>query len=209
MEPDEQTDFAALLRRHRAAAGLSQEALAERAGLSRRGIADLERGARAFPYAETLRRLADALALDAVDRATFLAAGHRPSSSTRPTPSRAEPSTAISSVGRLTNLPAPRTRLIGREADLEAVRDRVLHAQGRPVTLVGAGGSGKTALAFEVARGLLRDFHDGVWLVELAQCTSAAPWSATSCRPTALRGVLEHPGARAYGAAEHTRQARF
>jgi non-specific serine/threonine protein kinase len=72
------------------------------------------------------------------------------------------------STHRLTNLPAPRTRLIGRETDVAAVRDRVLRAHGRPVTLVGAGGSGKTALAFEVARGLLGDFDDGVWLVELA-----------------------------------------
>jgi transcriptional regulator with XRE-family HTH domain len=41
------------LRRYRVLAGLSQEALAERAGLSRRGIADLERGARRFPYPDT------------------------------------------------------------------------------------------------------------------------------------------------------------
>jgi transcriptional regulator with XRE-family HTH domain len=39
-----------LLRRYRAAAGLSQEALAKRAGFSRRGIADLEGGARKFSY---------------------------------------------------------------------------------------------------------------------------------------------------------------
>jgi len=41
--------FGLLLQRYRVAAGLSQEELAERAGLSRRGISDLERGARAFP----------------------------------------------------------------------------------------------------------------------------------------------------------------
>src|SRR5215472_9729288 len=130
MQGDASTAFGVLLRRYRAAAGLSQEALAERAGLSRRGIADLERGARTFPYGETIRRLADALGLDPVERAALLAASHRPPASTRRTPSTAEPST-----GRLTNLPAPHTRLIGRETDLEAVRDRVLHAHGRPVTL--------------------------------------------------------------------------
>src|SRR5216110_3252375 len=69
---------------------------------------------------------------------------------------------------RLTNLPAPRTRLIGRDEDLGAVRDLVLHAEGRLVTLTGAGGSGKTSLALEVARGLVGAFPDGVWLVELA-----------------------------------------
>jgi hypothetical protein len=51
---------------------------------------------------------------------------------TRATPSTAEPSAGISSIGsRLTNLPAPSTQLIGREADLGAVRDRILQAHGR------------------------------------------------------------------------------
>jgi transcriptional regulator with XRE-family HTH domain len=49
--------FGALL--HRLAAGLSQAELAERAGLSARGISDLERGVRQAPYPATLRRLAE------------------------------------------------------------------------------------------------------------------------------------------------------
>jgi transcriptional regulator with XRE-family HTH domain len=52
-----QEGFGSLLRRYRVLAGLSQEALAERAGISRRGIADLERGARRFPYPDTALRL--------------------------------------------------------------------------------------------------------------------------------------------------------
>jgi transcriptional regulator with XRE-family HTH domain len=51
--------FGVLLQQCRLAAGLSQEELAERAGLSRRGISDLERGARRMPYAATVRRLAE------------------------------------------------------------------------------------------------------------------------------------------------------
>ena len=47
--------FAALLRDHRLVAGLTQEELAERTGLSRRGISDLERGARRMPYGNTIR----------------------------------------------------------------------------------------------------------------------------------------------------------
>src|SRR5205807_3505778 len=57
--------FGSLLRHFRRLAGLSQEQLAERAGLSRRGIADLERGARRSPYPNTVHQLADALGLDA------------------------------------------------------------------------------------------------------------------------------------------------
>ena len=53
--------FGALLRRHRLAAGLSQEALAERAGLSVRGLSDLERGVRQAPHPDTVRRLVQAL----------------------------------------------------------------------------------------------------------------------------------------------------
>src|ERR1700694_5607075 len=55
--------FGALLHQHRLMAGLSQEELAERAGLSRRGISDLERGARLAPYPATVRRLIEALGL--------------------------------------------------------------------------------------------------------------------------------------------------
>ena len=64
--------FGQLLRRYRATVGLTQEELAERAGLSGRGIADLERGARAAPYPQTVRRLADALGLSQEERTAFL-----------------------------------------------------------------------------------------------------------------------------------------
>src|SRR5262245_25069263 len=75
---------------------------------------------------------------------------------------------------RLSNLPAPRTRLIGREAELAAVRELTQRAEGRLVTLVGAGGSGKTSLALEAARGLLPELPDGAWLVELAPLVDPA-----------------------------------
>jgi len=55
-----------LLQKLRRAAGLSEDELAERAGLSRRGISDLERGQRRSPHLSTVRRLADALGLAAL-----------------------------------------------------------------------------------------------------------------------------------------------
>jgi len=66
--------FGEVLRRVRSGAALSQEALAERAGLSKRGISDLERGARLAPRLETVRLLADALMLSDADRQSLLAA---------------------------------------------------------------------------------------------------------------------------------------
>src|SRR5215472_1194361 len=59
----EQTSFSALLKRYRQAAGLSQEALAAKAGLSTRAISDLERGIYHAPRYDTLHLLLDALAL--------------------------------------------------------------------------------------------------------------------------------------------------
>ena len=54
--------FGELLRQHRLAQGLTQDALAERAGLSAHGIQKLERGT-TRPYRETAERLSRALQL--------------------------------------------------------------------------------------------------------------------------------------------------
>jgi transcriptional regulator with XRE-family HTH domain len=115
----EESSFGLVLRRYRVAAGMSQEALAERAGLSRRGIADLERGARQFPFGDTVRCLADALGLAATERSAMLAAAHRPTSTASP---------------RAGVLPLRRTELIGRDAELEQLHELVLTAEGRLVT---------------------------------------------------------------------------
>jgi predicted ATPase/DNA-binding transcriptional LysR family regulator len=65
------------------------------------------------------------------------------------------------------NLPALATSIVGREQELDEVVDLV-RGTARLITLTGAGGSGKTRLAVEVASRLVDDFHDGVYLVELA-----------------------------------------
>lgn len=65
------------------------------------------------------------------------------------------------------NLPAPRTPLVGRGAELAAVTDLV--RRHRLVTVTGPGGIGKTALARLAGTTLVPDFPDGVWLVELVR----------------------------------------
>ena len=81
----------------------------------------------------------------------------------------AEPRTASNISGPprgVTNLPAPTSDLIGRDAEVgEVIR---LVADHRFVTLTGTGGIGKTRLALEVARHLLPQFADGLWVAELA-----------------------------------------
>jgi transcriptional regulator with XRE-family HTH domain len=152
--PQQQPAFGARLRALRERAGLTQEALASLAGLSPNAISDLERGRRRRPYAHTVNALGQALALGE-DEVTALRA------------SVAAPALDRAPVA-LAPLPVPPTPLIGREDDAETVR-QLLHGDGpRLVTLVGAGGVGKTRLALEVAGGRQERFPDGVVFVTLA-----------------------------------------
>jgi predicted ATPase len=61
---------------------------------------------------------------------------------------------------------------VGREREMAEI-ERDL-ASTRLLTLTGAGGSGKTRLALEVARHLVAEYPDGVWLVELAPLSEGA-----------------------------------
>ncbi len=78
----------------------------------------------------------------------------------------------LASLGaRKTNLPAQITPFIGRERELEELQQRLRplpQPSCRLLTLIGPGGVGKTRLSLQVGAGLLDDFTDGVWLVELA-----------------------------------------
>jgi non-specific serine/threonine protein kinase len=66
------------------------------------------------------------------------------------------------------NLPAQASRFIGRERELVEVNQLLSNPACRLLTLVGAGGMGKTRLALEVAHKSLEKFPAGVWLTELA-----------------------------------------
>jgi predicted ATPase len=146
------------------AAGLTQGALAERAGLSAYGIHKLERGA-THPYRDTAERLVSALQLDP-DQAQLLRARVEP---VRRRGSAPHP-TAIRAADQ--DLPIALTSFIGRERELVDLSEQLETA--RLVTLTGAGGSGKTRLALEVARRVADHYADGVRLVELAQVTDHA-----------------------------------
>jgi len=90
----------------------------------------------------------------------FLSAG--PDEPSGPGTAAVEPGPAMSP----TNLPEPASALIGRDDELCEVVS--LAVRYRLVTLTGPGGIGKSRLALAVARELLGEFSDGVWLVELA-----------------------------------------
>src|SRR5579871_2462266 len=135
--------FGALLRRLRTTAGLSQEALAERARISAKAVGALEVGTRRAPYRETVEQLLIALDATRQERAelTALAEAAR---TRKPRVKESLDTVAVS------NLPSPPTRLIGRAKEVAAAA--ALLGSRRLVTLVGPGGVGKTRVAIEIAR---------------------------------------------------------
>lgn len=169
--------FAALLKRHRRNAGLTQEELAERAGLSARAISDLERGVKRTPRRDTLSLLINALELSEAEREQFQrAVGSR---AKRASKSAAAPS----------NVPARLTSFVGRQREIAGLRDRLLSDELRLLTLTGPAGAGKSSLAQEVAGAARGEFADGVCLVELASVSTA-----TEVRPAILRALSERDG---------------
>src|SRR5438128_3263821 len=72
------------------------------------------------------------------------------------------------------NLPSPITPLIGRECAVERLRKLLGRDDVRLVTLVGAGGCGKTRLALQVAIELVGGYAQGVWFVALSGVSDPA-----------------------------------
>jgi tetratricopeptide (TPR) repeat protein/transcriptional regulator with XRE-family HTH domain len=148
--PVESAGFAGLLRALRHEAGLTQEELAEAAGLSVRGVAYLERGAVSSPQRETVRLLADALHLAGPGRAEFEATARG-----RPVPGGVAAATRT--------LPRDVGSFTGRERELEVLA-RAAAGAGQVVgihAIGGMAGVGKTAFAVHAAHRLAGQFPAG------------------------------------------------
>ncbi|KQP12791.1 winged helix-turn-helix domain-containing protein [Pseudorhodoferax sp. Leaf267] len=122
----------------------------------------------------TLRKL-----LGAKTIVTVPGRGYRFAATLHEVRSEPEPETPAMSVlslpiarGQAGNLPGPAQALVGREAELVTVP--ALLREHRLVTLLGAGGIGKTSLARAVAQQVGHAFADGVWMVELADVSDPA-----------------------------------
>jgi tetratricopeptide (TPR) repeat protein/transcriptional regulator with XRE-family HTH domain len=163
--------FAELLRQLRAEAGLTQEELAEVAGLSPRSVSDLERGVHRTAHKDTAGQLADALGLAAPVRGRFVAAarGRGPAAGVlaargggagvfAAAATRALPRDVAAFTGRQAEL----ARLMGGIDALAAVGGVVgIHAVG------GMAGVGKTTFAVHAAHRLAGAFPDGQFFLPL------------------------------------------
>ena len=152
--------LAELLRRHRHAARLTLEQLAEASGVSARTLSDMERGRSKGPQHRTISALADALALEETDRKQLIELardGRLRDRWTRPT--------------GLCELPRSVDDFTGRAAELAWTNDLV-HAGTSPGVarvglITGPAGLGKTTLAVRAAHALRPSFPDGAFFLDL------------------------------------------
>jgi predicted ATPase/transcriptional regulator with XRE-family HTH domain len=171
----EPAPFGALLQRYRLAAGLTQEQLAARAGISLDAVAALEQGRRRTPRSSTVGLLADALALANSERAALLSVARTavtsPEAPPRATDFRDTPF-PDPPPAPFVRLPAAQpTPMVDRVTELAIIWQRLTVDGARLLTLVGPAGVGKTRLALAAAAQLTRQcadcFADGVVVVDL------------------------------------------
>lgn len=150
--PDRAIAFGTLLRQHRRDAGLTQEGLAERAGMGARSIRALERGERRAPYHSTVELLESALDLHGEERAAFREAAmfsrHGLTSEAHSKHPEA-PGQIIPRYSLSTEVP-----LVGRDSELRQILNEFDLARGgcRLTLLESQAGGGKTRLLAEAAR---------------------------------------------------------
>ncbi len=156
MRPGASGSFGARLKALREAAGYTQEELATISGLSVHAVSALERGERRRPHVETVRALSAALDLAGPTRDELLASSRAPALAT--------------AVDELTSvsLPLPPTPLLGRDVDVQTLRDWLADPAARLITLIGPGGVGKSRLALELARAIAEEGATRVEFVPLA-----------------------------------------
>ena len=170
-----------LLRRHRRAAGMTLEELAETSGVSARAISDMERGRTRAPQRHTLKSLVHALGVAPPDRDAVLAAAAAARERRAPW------------VSGFCELPRGVADFTARANEMAALQKIAAEDPSGSVVLVsGPPGTGKTTLAIRAAEVLGGAFRDGCFFVDLRGLSdhSVGPAEAASRLLRAL-GVAE------------------
>ena len=165
MAGQDEVTFGGLLRQLRTDAGLTQEELANAAGVSPRSVSDSERGINRTARKDTVRLLADALHLTGAVRAEFEAVARG-----RPVPGGARRGGVVA----MRTLPRDISSFIGRQREFEQLAE----AAARPGRVAGIhviggmAGVGKTAFAVHAAHRLADRFPGGQVFLPLHGHTS-------------------------------------
>lgn len=172
--------FGLWLKKLRAEQDLTQERLSELVGCATATLRSFELGSRR-PSREMTERIADVLKVPSEQRSEFIRLARLPVE----TPNKAQPDEAVQkpavqkptessrSPAPYFNLPQPLNPLIGREAERNALQTLLVEERNRLVTVVGAGGIGKTRLIIDVAALVAPHFPDGVVFVSLVVLRAA------------------------------------
>lgn len=162
MRQREATPFGDLLRQHRIAKGLTQEALAERAGLGERTIKGIEEGARHLPRADTIFRLIVALELSSDQEAILrraLRCSEPDNTDNADISDKASSPLTLTATATTLGGPLPTTHLmsyltplIGRDEFIHDALAKLSKRTTRLMTLVGPPGVGKTRIGLEIAK---------------------------------------------------------
>jgi transcriptional regulator with XRE-family HTH domain len=165
--------FAGLLRQLRAEARLTQEELAEAAGLSTRSVSDLERGLTRTAHKDTAGLLAGALGLAGPAREAFVAAARGKAEAGEVLAARHGVMPGVFAAAATRALPRDTAAFTGRGAELAQLMGAVdaLAADGGVVVGIyaidGMAGVGKTTFAVHAAHELAGRFPDGQFFVPL------------------------------------------
>lgn len=169
-EGTESQGFGRLLRRYRTIAGLTQEELAIRSGLSTRAVSNIERGRTSRPYAHSVRLLADALRLDEAARGQLMTAWRDGTDEDAASVTEAGHGDMRQPFVVPRQLPVSIRNFAGRVAELITLTRMLDHIDdGTALVAVigGMAGIGKTALAVRWAHQAADRFPDGQLCVDL------------------------------------------
>ncbi|WP_163509515.1 XRE family transcriptional regulator [Fodinicola acaciae] len=187
-----------LLRRLRLAAGMTQDELATKAGLSLRALGDIERGRTLVPYRQSMRALADALDLSRPRFTELMRAAYPTYSQSAGTQDNAcgQDDRSAATRARTNELPAGITDFVGRESPLAQLTQATVASQKAAADTVGLlcvdgmAGIGKTAMVVHAAHRVGDHFRDGILYTELrAHASDARPPSTAAVLASLLRRV--------------------